>query len=275
MKDDILKEIISHKYKEIKNKKERLPLTRLCQMACATPASGNKMSKQIQKSETGIISEFKRRSPSKGWINRSADPAKIIPGYEAVGATAISVLTDESFFGARENDFQQARSQTRLPILRKEFIIDEYQLFESRLLGADAVLLIAAALDLENCKKLVSRAIDLNLEVLLEIHEEKELDYISPDISMIGINNRNLGSFQTCVDHSFRLGERLPKEAIKISESGISSPQTVYELRRAGFQGFLIGETFMRTEYPEQTLRHFLSELTLLQKTNAYDSESH
>ena len=130
----------------------------------------------------------------------------------------------------------------------------------------DTILLIAAALDLENCKKLVSRAIDLNLEVLLEIHEEKELDYISPDISMIGINNRNLGSFQTCVDHSFRLGERLPKEAIKISESGISSPQTVYELRRAGFQGFLIGETFMRTEYPEQTLRHFLSELTLLQK---------
>lgn len=265
MQDDILKKIIARKSQEVEIRKKMLSPSQLYRMAEASSHSGISMSRQLKESETGLICEFKRRSPSKGWIHRDADPTLILPEYEKAGATTISVLTDQTFFGSQDNDFQKARSVTKLPILRKEFIIDEYQLFESRLLGADAILLIAAALDQTKCNALASLAKELQLEVLLELHDEKELDYIKPEIPMVGINNRNLGSFQTDVEHSFRLCEQLPKEALKISESGIASPQTVHDLRQAGFQGFLIGETFMRTEYPGQALQHFISELTTLQ----------
>lgn len=269
MQDDILKKIIARKRLEVETRKKMLPPSQLYRMAEVSPHSDISMSRQLKESETGLICEFKRRSPSKGWIHRDADPTLILPEYEKAGATAISVLTDQTFFGSQGNDFPKARSITKLPILRKEFIIDEYQLFESRLLGADAVLLIAAALDRHTCNALAAQARALHLEVLLELHDEKELDYVKPEIPMTGINNRNLGSFQTNVEHSFRLCEQLPKETLKISESGIASPQTVYELRQVGFQGFLIGETFMRAEHPGEAVGHFISDLITIQTHQA------
>lgn len=265
MKDDILNDILADKYLEIQAKKEAFPLKRLCPMAFDTPESSQKMSKCLKESASGLICEFKRRSPSKGWIHPDAAPDMVVHQYAAAGATALSVLTDQKYFGSQKDDFQLARRQTKLPMLRKEFIIDEYQVFESRLLGADALLLIAAALDRPACNRLAALAAELHMEVLLEIHREEELEYITPDITMVGINNRNLGTFQTNVEHSFQLCSKIPGNILKISESGISDPHTVAELREAGFQGFLIGETFMRTAEPGLALSRFLTELTHLQ----------
>ena len=150
----------------------------------------------------------------------------------------------------------------KLPILRKDFILDEYQLYQAKAVGANAVLLIAACLSVVSCKTLAAKAHDLGLEVLLEIHREQELDYIGPHIDMVGVNNRNLGTFHTDVANSFRLIENLPKELLKVSESGISQPSTIRALREVGYRGFLIGETFMRTEQPENTLNEFIKQLS-------------
>ena len=215
----------------------------------------------IASSPTGIIAEFKRRSPSKGWIKENARPEEIVPAYAASGASAVSILTDEIFFGGTLRDIRTVRPLINLPILRKDFIIDEYQLYQARIVGADAVLLIAAALEQTQCRALADKAHELSLEVLLEIHNTDELPYIYKDIDMVGINNRNLGSFHTDVANSFRLAEQLPQDTILVSESGISQPVTVSKLHDAGFRGFLIGETFMRTEKPAETLKEFISQV--------------
>lgn len=207
------------------------------------------------------IAEFKRRSPSKGWIKQDAKIAEIVPAYEAAGAAALSILTDEKFFGGTLMDLRTARSLVNIPILRKDFIIDEYQLYQSKIVGADAILLIAAALEQEKCRELTEIAHQLGLEVLLEIHNESELDYITPEVDMVGINNRNLGTFHTTVDNSFRLAELLPKDTVLVSESGISDPNTVNQLCTHGFRGFLIGETFMKTTNPGKTLASFIDQL--------------
>jgi Glucosamine 6-phosphate synthetase, contains amidotransferase and phosphosugar isomerase domains len=196
-------------------------------------------------SKSGIISEFKRRSPSKGWIRQDADPIDIVPAYVEAGASALSILTDEKFFGGQLKDIKSVRREVNIPILRKDFIIDSYQLYQAKQIGADAVLLIASILSVDEYHKLLEKAHELNMEVLLEIHSEKELEYISPEVDVIGINNRNLGSFVTDVENSFRLAELLPKDAILVSESGISDIETIRRLRKKGFRGFLIGETFM------------------------------
>ena len=258
--EDILSEIIANKRKEVDLQKQAISIEQLSEgIGDLLPTSS--MKQAIASSPTGIIAEFKRRSPSKGWIKENARPEEIVPAYAASGASAVSILTDETFFGGTLRDIRTVRPLINLPILRKDFIIDEYQLYQARIVGADAVLLIAAALEQTQCRALADKAHELGLEVLLEIHNTDELPYIYKDIDMVGINNRNLGSFHTDVANSFRLAEQLPQDTILVSESGISQPVTVSKLHDAGFRGFLIGETFMRTEKPAETLKEFISQV--------------
>ena len=255
---DILDEIIAHKQFEIEQQKAAIHQELLINN-CNAPMPRISMRACLSASPSGIIAEFKRRSPSKGWIKENAQADIIPPAYEAAGASALSILTDEKFFGGHLKDIRTVRSKVQLPILRKDFIIDEYQLYQARIVGADAILLIAAALRKEQCRMLAAKAHELGLEVLLEIHSEQELEYIEDNIDMVGVNNRNLGTFHTDVENSFRLAEKLPKEILLVSESGISSPQTVRQLRAAGFRGFLIGENFMKAPQPGDALKEFIS----------------
>ena len=243
---DILEQIIAHKREEI-------------EQLCASKPS---LREALLQSDTGIIAEFKRRSPSKGWIKEEGR-ADIIPlSYQQNGAAALSILTDEHYFGGSDEYIRQARkSGVTLPVLYKNFVIDEAQLYAAALCGASAILLIAACLSKQDCKRLIDKAHQLGMEVLLEMHSEQELEYAELCPDLCGINNRNLGSFVTDVDNSFRLAELLPHGAIKISESGISNPDTVHLLRQAGYSGFLIGETFMKTSNPGDALADFISKL--------------
>ena len=243
---DILQQIIDHKREEVAALYAKKPSLREALLA----------------SDTGIIAEFKRRSPSKGWIKEDGR-ADIIPlSYQHAGAAALSILTDEHYFGGSDEYICQARqSGVTLPILYKNFVIDEAQLYAAALCGASAVLLIAACLSKQACAALMNKAHELGLEVLLEMHSKSELEYAELGPDLCGINNRNLGSFVTDVDNSFRLAELLPDDAVKVSESGISNPETVRLLRQAGFCGFLIGETFMKTADPGQALNDFISKL--------------
>ena len=244
---DILQEIVAHKRQEI-------------EQLCAKKVS---LRQALLRSDTGIIAEFKRRSPSKGWIKEEGR-ADIIPlSYQQNGAAALSILTDEHYFGGSDDFIRQARQTgVTLPILYKNFVVDEAQLYAAVLCGASAVLLIAACLDKKTCKHLMDKAHQLGLEVLLEMHAEEELEYAELEPDLCGINNRHLGSFVTDVQTSFRLAELLPKDAVKVSESGISNPDTVKHLRQAGFRGFLIGETFMKAPHPGQALAHFIGNLS-------------
>lgn len=263
---DILEEIMAHKRHEVEAAKQMQPLRTLadildeqCRQEQLRPTLS--LSRALANSSSGIISEFKRRSPSKGWISPNADPAIIAPAYEQGGATALSVLTDAKYFGGSDEDLRTARAKVSLPILRKDFICDEYQLYEARLWGADAILLIASALERNACIALARKAKELQLEVLLELHHERELEYLNDAVDVVGINNRNLGTFHTDTEHSFLLAEQLPRETVRISESGIADTATARELRQKGFQGFLIGELFMHTENPGDSLKHFLEQM--------------
>lgn len=263
MSKDILEEIIAHKRIEIAAQEQNVPISFLEDLLEKNDdmAKVHSMKASLAASATGIIAEFKRRSPSKDWINKDAD-AKIIPAsYQQAGASALSILTDEHFFGGSLRDIRAARPTVSLPILRKDFIISRYQLLQAKAAQADAVLLIAAALSKEECSTLACEAHKLGLEVLLEMHHEDELDYVNEYVDMAGINNRNLGTFHTDVENSFRMAEKLPADILKVSESGISNPQTVKLLRQEGFRGFLIGETFMKTANPGNTLSTFIKEL--------------
>ena len=243
---DILQEIVAHKRQELEQMRAKKPSMREALLA----------------SPTGIIAEFKRRSPSKCWIKEEGR-ADIIPlSYQQNGAAALSILTDEHYFGGSDDFIRQARqSGVTLPVLYKNFVIDEAQLYAAALCGASAVLLIAACLSKAECKRLLDKAHSLGLEVLLEMHAEHELEYAELEPDLCGINNRNLGSFVTDVENSFRLAELLPKDAVKVSESGISNPDTVKALRQAGFHGFLIGENFMKTPDPGLSLHEFINQL--------------
>lgn len=243
---DILQKIIATKREELALLKSKKPSLR----------------QALLDSETGIIAEFKRRSPSKGWIKEDGQADTIPLNYQMNGAAALSILTDEQYFGGSDDFIRIARqSGVTLPILYKNFVIDEAQLYAAALCGASAVLLIAACLSMQQCSVLLNRAHELGLEVLLEMHSEAELEYAALGPDLCGINNRNLGSFVTNVENSFRLAELLPKDAVKVSESGISNPDTVKALRQAGFNGFLIGENFMKTANPGLALHDFISQL--------------
>jgi indole-3-glycerol phosphate synthase len=250
-------------------------------IAAAIPAAGSVFPAAVPRpslraallsSPTGIIAEFKRRSPSKGWIKEEGRADVIPMSYQQNGAAALSILTDEHYFGGHDNFIRMARqSGVTLPILYKNFVIDEAQLHEAASCGASAVLLIAACLSIQECGTLLHTAHELGLEVLLEMHDERELEYATLGPDLCGINNRNLGSFVTDVNNSFRLAEKLRAATVSsgspagapvlVSESGISDPAIVLELRAAGFRGFLIGETFMKAPDPGQALSHFISEL--------------
>lgn len=260
---DILQEIVAHKRIEVERFKQQLSEQEIHRRVEAIlDFSVPSMSKALTASESGIIAEFKRRSPSKGWIKEEGKADEIPLSYQEHGAAALSILTDEQYFGGKDDFIRIARhAGVHIPILYKNFIIDEYQLFQARLCGASAVLLIAADLSKEECQSLLSTAHELGLEVLLEMHSEEELEYAEMEPDMCGINNRNLGTFITDVQNSFRLAELLPKDSVKVSESGISNPDTVKALRLAGFRGFLIGETFMKTSDPGKTLKDFISKL--------------
>lgn len=243
---DILQKIIATKREELTLLKSKKPSLR----------------QALLDSETGIIAEFKRRSPSKGWIKEDGQADAIPLSYQMNGAAALSILTDEQYFGGSDDFIRIARqSGVTLPILYKNFVIDEAQLYAAALCGASAVLLIAACLSMQQCSVLLNKAHELGLEVLLEMHSEAELEYAALGPDLCGINNRNLGSFVTDVENSFRLAELLPKDAVKVSESGISNPDTVKALRQAGFNGFLIGENFMKTANPGLALHDFISQL--------------
>jgi indole-3-glycerol phosphate synthase len=260
---DILQEIVAHKRIEVKRFKQQLSEQEIHRRVEAIlDFSVPSMSKALTASESGIIAEFKRRSPSKGWIKEEGKAEEIPLAYQEHGAAALSILTDEQYFGGKDDFIRIARhAGVHIPILYKNFIIDEYQLFQARLCGASAVLLIAADLSKEECLSLLSTAHGLGLEVLLEMHSEEELEYVEMEPDMCGINNRNLGTFITDVQNSFRLAELLPKDSVKVSESGISNSDTVKALRLAGFRGFLIGETFMKTSDPGKALKDFISKL--------------
>ena len=213
----------------------------------------------LMSSESGIIAEFKRKSPSKGWIKEEGKANEIPLSYQQNGASALSILTDEKYFGGKDEFIVEARqSGVEIPILYKNFVIDEYQLFQARLCGASAALLIAADLTKQECRSLLHTAHELGLEVLLEMHNDRDFEYAELEPDMYGINNRNLGTFVTEVSNSFRLAEQLPDGVCKVSESGISNPETVRLLREAGFRGFLIGECFMKTEKPGEALKRFI-----------------
>lgn len=257
---DILEEIVANKRLEVERFKQELSETEIHRRVESILDFGvASMSQALTASDSGIIAEFKRKSPSKGWIKEEGR-ADVIPlSYQQNGASALSILADEKYFGGCDEFISTARrTGVKIPVLYKNFVIDEYQLFQARLCGASAVLLIAADLTLAECRQLLHTAHELGMEVLLEMHAEHELEYAELEPDMCGINNRNLGSFVTDVENSFRLAELLPKEAVKVSESGISNPDTVRALRAAGFRGFLIGETFMKTPDPGLALKNFI-----------------
>ena len=250
---DILSEIIANKRFEVDLQKQAISIEQLQEGISEMPSSRS-MKQALISSSPGIIAEFKRRSPSKGWIKQEARPEEIAPAYAAAGASALSILTDEKFFGGNLKDIRAARPLVDIPILRKDFIIDEYQLYQAKIVGADAVLLIAAALRPEKCNELVKKAHDLGLEVLLEIHSSEELTYINEKIDMVGINNRNLKDFTVDTDNSRRFREMIPPEILFVSESGICSAEDVKRLREIGTDAVLIGEALMRTENKAEKL---------------------
>lgn len=273
---DILSEIIAHKRTEVELQKQSVSPEQLREQVQKLMESSSvprhSMRQALASSPTGIIAEFKRRSPSKGWIYETAKAEEIPAAYETAGASALSILTDEKFFGGSLRDISTARPLVDIPILRKDFIIDEYQLLQARIVGADAVLLIAACLTQKECTTLTTQAHALGLEVLLEIHNPSELPYINKEVDMLGVNNRNLGTFVTDVKNSFRIARQLQQAIgskkgasdvrnmpILVSESGISHPETIRSLRATGFRGFLIGEAFMKTDHPGDTLKDFIS----------------
>lgn len=256
----ILDKIIADKKREIQLKKSIIS-TKQLERSDLFERPVLSLSKSIRNS-TGIIAEHKRRSPSKKVINDSFSVEEVTKNYEIGGAAAVSILTDVKYFGGSIEDLQIARASVLLPVLRKEFIVDPYQILEAKSHGADAILLIAAVLTREEIRELSNFAQSLSLEVLLEIHNQEELDKsLMPSLDLIGVNNRNLKTFEVDLANSFGLSEAIPDDFVKISESGIQDPKDVLELRKYGFEGFLIGENFMKTDNPGLSLKNFIAAL--------------
>jgi indole-3-glycerol phosphate synthase len=257
----ILEEIISHKRKEVAQAKEIKPVPKLEKNKLFRRTTLPFTDYLVNPDKTGIIAEFKRRSPSKGIINEMATIEEVTTGYFRSGASALSVLTDEKFFGGSNNDLVRARELNPIPILRKDFIIDEYQIIEAKAIGADAILLIAAALDIKKAKELARFAQSLHLQVLLEVHNSGELDHLNEFVNMAGVNNRDLKTFMVDTELSAQLAAEIPSNFCKISESGITSPLTIKRLKGCGYQGFLIGGYFMRSPEPAQAFSEFVKQM--------------
>lgn len=257
----ILDKIITDKYIEVQLRKSILPISEL-EKNTLFKREILSLSNCLKDSKTGIIAEHKRRSPSKAIINQNLNVFDVAKGYEEAGVCGMSVLTDGKYFGGSLDDLLTARASCNLPLLRKEFIIDEYQLLEAKAFGADVVLLIAALLSRKEIKQFSEFAKKLGLEVLLEVHSEEELQKsVMPSLDMIGVNNRNLKTFEVSIETSKKLSSLIPDDFVKVSESGISEVQMIKELRTFGYKGFLIGENFMKTDDPGKSAKEFINEL--------------
>ena len=257
---DILEQIIEYKKEEVKSKKSKVKTVELEKRDLFSRSALPLKDFLLDKSRTGIIAEFKRRSPSKGIINPDVDVIEVTKGYAENGASCLSVLTDEHFFGGSDEDLIKARIN-EVPILRKDFIIDEYQLIEAKSIGADVILLIAACLTVAEVKQLATFAKNLGLEVLLELHAEEELGHICDETNIIGINNRNLKTFEVDIERSLRMAEKIPFPKFKVAESGISSVNDLLLFKQHGFDGFLIGENFMKATNPTIAFAEFVKQL--------------
>jgi indole-3-glycerol phosphate synthase len=255
---DILRRILARKAQEIAERSARLPLTQLRQKLSAAPATRGFVSAlrgQLARGEPAVVAEIKKASPSKGVLRADFRPAEIARSYERHGATCLSVLTDVDFFQGTDAYLQQARAACALPVLRKDFTIDPYQVYEARALGADCILLIVAALDDASLRDLNTLAHELRMDVLVEVHDAAELERALPlDTMLIGINNRNLRTFETVLDTTVRLLPMIPKERVVVTESGILDPRDVALMRRHGVHAFLVGEAFMKADDPGQKL---------------------
>jgi indole-3-glycerol phosphate synthase len=259
---NILQKICNKKRFTVSFEKRDTPFEYLKDFYDLTGHKTVSLKQSLQQSPTGIIAEFKRKSPTKGWFDPRANVEKVVKDYVASGATAVSILTESAHFGGWIHDFKKARREIDdIPFLRKDFIVDEYQVHQSKVMGADSILLIAACLTRQEVDQFTRIAHELSMEVLLEIHDESELDYLSDDIDVVGVNNRDLTTFQIDLDISRRLSTQIPPHMVRISESGISDVQTVRDLRKAGYQGFLMGENFMKTARPGQALADFIREI--------------
>lgn len=255
---NILDKIIAAKRTEVEEKKKLVSVDQLKETDQYQSPCNSLVTELMKTGVTGIIAEFKRKSPSKGIINDDAEVGYVTEAYQNNGACGISILTDEPFFGGSNEDLKYARNILNIPILRKEFIIDEYQLIEAKSIGADVILLIAACLTPQRVKELALFAKKLGLEVLLEIHNEEELEHICDEVDIVGVNNRDLKTFTVDVQRSIELSVLIPEGKIKISESGISDPDTILLLKQHGFKGFLIGETFMKEKDPALAFAQFV-----------------
>lgn len=261
---NILDKIVVHKIREVESNRSKLRISDLeegvfFKRRCIS------LAKRLRKPDSsGIIAEIKRKSPSKGDIHTSVNVGEVAAGYEKAGVSGISILTDKTFFGGSGEDLVEAREKLQLPILRKDFIVDEYQIAEAKAMGADVILLIASVLAPWEVTRFSTIAESLGMEVLLEVHNEKELEEslgLDPHVKMIGVNNRDLSSFKVDVDRSFSLAEKIPDRYIKVAESGINNPNIVRQLKEAGFQGFLIGEHFMKHAEPHKACQDFINHL--------------
>jgi len=258
---NILDKITADKRKEVDLKKSLISAKKL-EESFLFERQTISLTERLKNSTSGIIAEHKRRSPSKATINQNLNVQDVAKGYENAGVCGMSVLTDGKYFGGSLDDLILARSSSNLPLLRKEFIIDQYQIIEAKAYGADVILLIAAILSKDEIKQFSTLAKQLNLDVLLEVHNEEELHKsIMPSIDMLGVNNRNLKTFEVSLDTSKTLSEMIPNDFVKVSESGISTVEAIKDLKQFGYKGFLIGENFMKTDSPGENAKVFIEEL--------------
>ena len=261
---NILDKIVAHKKTEVAVRKQAASIKDLeMRSAFATPVRSLAAS-LLKENSTGIIAEFKRKSPSKGFIKQNADVAEITAAYTKYGAACLSFLTDENFFGGADADLMQARAND-IPILRKDFIVDEYQIMEAKSIGADVVLLIAACLTPTEVEHLAKVAVELGLETILELHAEEELAHICDATKIVGINNRDLKTFNVDIERSLRMAEKLPADKIKIAESGIDKIEDILLFKQNGFKGFLIGEYFMKQPDTPAAFETFVEQLKAAQ----------
>ena len=258
---NILDKIVADKRIEVDYRKDLIPVKQL-EESILLDRETVSLANALRNSTTGIIAEHKRRSPSKSVINQTSSVWEVAKGYETAGACGMSVLTDGKYFGGSLDDLLTARASCKMPLLRKEFIIDEYQLLEARAYGADVCLLIAACLTRNEIKQLSEFAQGLGLDVLLEVHNQEELEKsLMPSLDMLGVNNRNLKTFEVSLETSKSLSTQIPNDFVKVSESGISSIEAIQELKPYGYQGFLIGENFMKTENPASSAIEFIKKI--------------
>jgi len=258
---NILDKIVKYKREEVEAQKQKVSLDELMKSDNYSRKTYSLKDFLLDKNKSGIISEFKRQSPSKGLINGNTRVGDVVKKYQIAGASAVSVLTDNKFFGGSSIDLTKARKVLQIPLLRKDFIIDKYQIHESKAIGADVILLIASILTKQEVEEFSALAKLLELSILFEVHNQEELEKLSDNIDVVGVNNRNLATFEVSIQNSISLVNKIPNRCVKVSESGISEVEKIRELKNYGFKGFLIGENFMKTDNPGNSAIEFIGSI--------------